>query len=69
VDGVGLAPSTVPDHLRILKASGVITGVISGQRIRYAPNPAALEPLAESVGTPTRPAGAICRRPDEKETP
>ena len=31
LDAIGLAQSTVPEHLRILKAAGVITGEISGR--------------------------------------
>ena len=45
VDQVGLAQSTTSEHLRILKAAGIITGEIDGPRICYSLNPAALEPL------------------------
>lgn len=45
VDEVGLAQSTTSEHLRILKAAGVITGEIDGPRVCYSLNPAALEPL------------------------
>mgnify|MGYP006160863253 CR=1 FL=1 len=44
VGAVGLAQSTVSEHLRILKAAGVITGEIDGPRVCYALNPAALRP-------------------------
>ncbi|PKP69497.1 metalloregulator ArsR/SmtB family transcription factor [Paracoccus kondratievae] len=67
VEAVGLAQSTVSEHLRILKAAGVITGEISGPRTCYALNPAALEPLAEFIGTLTAPSAAVCCMPDEKE--
>ncbi|MFN3884973.1 MAG: ArsR/SmtB family transcription factor [Rhodocyclaceae bacterium] len=67
VEAVGLAQSTVSEHLRILKAAGVITGEISGPRTCYALNPAALEPLAEFIGTLTAPSAAVCCVPDEKE--
>ncbi len=67
VDAVGLAQSTVSEHLRILKAAGVITGEISGPRTCYALNPAVLEPLAEFIGTLTPPRAAVCCTPDEKE--
>jgi ArsR family transcriptional regulator len=67
VDAVGLAQSTVSEHLRILKAAGVITGEISGPRICYALNPAALEPLGQFIGTLTAPSAAVCCVPDEKE--
>ena len=69
VDAVGLAQSTVSEHLRILKAAGVITGEISGPRTCYALNPAALQPLTDFINTLTPPAGAICFVPDEKEIP
>jgi ArsR family transcriptional regulator len=69
VDAVGLAQSTVSEHLRILKAAGVITGEISGPRTCYALNPAALEPLGEFIGALTPPAAAACCVPDPKEIP
>ncbi|PKQ05835.1 MAG: transcriptional regulator [Alphaproteobacteria bacterium HGW-Alphaproteobacteria-11] len=46
VDEVGLAQSTVSEHLRILKAAGIITGEIERPRICYSLNPASLLPLA-----------------------
>jgi ArsR family transcriptional regulator len=46
VDALGLAQSTVSEHLRILKATGLITGEIAHPRVCYALNPAALAPLA-----------------------
>lgn len=46
VDEVGLAQSTVSEHLRILKAAGVITGEIERPRVCYSLNPEALAPLA-----------------------
>lgn len=67
VDAVGLAQSTVSEHLRILKAAGVITGEISGPRICYALSPAALSPLTEFIGTLAPPVGDGCRVPNEKE--
>jgi ArsR family transcriptional regulator len=45
VDEIGLAQSTISEHLRILKAAGVITGDIERPRVCYSLNPAALEPL------------------------
>ena len=67
VEAVGLAQSTVSEHLRILKATGVITGEISGPRTCYALNPAALEPLAEFIGALAPPRGKDCFAPGEKE--
>lgn len=68
VGAVGLAQSTVSEHLRILKSAGVITGEIDGPRICYALNPAALTPLGDLIMSLTpSPAGACCI-PEEKET-
>jgi len=46
VDEVGLAQSTVSEHLRILKAAGIVTGEIERPRVCYSLNPARLRPLA-----------------------
>lgn len=46
VDEVGLAQSTVSEHLRILKAAGVIRGEIEHPRVCYSLNPDRLIPLA-----------------------
>ncbi len=67
VGAVGLAQSTVSEHLRILKAAGVITGEISGPRTCYALNPAALEPLADFICALAAPGSTVCLLPDEKE--
>ncbi len=45
VDEVGLAQSTVSEHLRILKASGLVVGTIERPRICYSLDPGALVPL------------------------
>lgn len=45
VDEVGLAQSTVSEHLRILKTAGLVQGAIEYPRICYSLNPAALAPL------------------------
>lgn len=45
VEEIGLAQSTTSEHLRILKAAGIISGEIEGPRVCYSLNPAALEPL------------------------
>lgn len=47
VEEIGLAQSTVSEHLRILKAAGVVIGEIERPRICYSLNPANLAPLAE----------------------
>ena len=45
VDVVGLAQSTVSEHLRILKASGIIIGEITRPRVCYSLNPQRLRPF------------------------
>ncbi len=45
VEEIGLAQSTTSEHLRILKAAGIITGEIEGPRVGYSLDPVALEPL------------------------
>ena len=45
VEKIGLAQSTTSEHLRILKAAGIITGEIEGPRVCYSLNPVALAPL------------------------
>ncbi len=45
VNEVGLAQSTVSEHLRILKASGVIIGEITRPRVCYSLNPERLSPI------------------------
>lgn len=46
VDQLGLAQSTVSEHLRILKSAGVITGEIERPRVCYSLNANQLRPLA-----------------------
>lgn len=45
VEAVGLAQSTVSEHLRILKDAGVIEGQIDPPRVCYSLSPGALQPL------------------------
>jgi ArsR family transcriptional regulator len=45
VDEIGLAQSTTSEHLRILKAAGIITGEVESPRVCYSLNTQALEPL------------------------
>ena len=45
VDAVGLAQSTVSEHLRILKAAGLIAGEIAGPRVCYALAPGGLDAM------------------------
>ncbi len=69
VDAVGLAQSTVSEHLRILKSAGVITGEISGPRVCYALNPEALSLLVEFVASLERPPSDACCVPEPKAAP
>ena len=46
VDVVGLAQSTVSEHLRILKASGIIIGEITRPRVCYSLNLAHFRPFS-----------------------
>lgn len=49
VDEVGLAQSTVSEHLRILKATGLVVGAIEHPRICYSLDPSALAPLKSLI--------------------
>lgn len=49
VDQVGLAQSTVSEHLRILKDAGLVTGAIDYPRVCYALDPSALAPLRQMI--------------------
>jgi len=70
VDEVGLAQSTVSEHLRILKAAGIVTGRIDYPRICYALDPAALAPLRALidaiVARPTEGDAACCHIPQTR---
>lgn len=50
VDVVGLAQSTVSEHLRILKASGIIVGEITRPRVCYSLNPLRLSHFKDFLG-------------------
>jgi len=66
VQAVGLAQSTVSEHLRILRAAGVIEGQIDPPRICYALAPGALAPLAALIAELDTPSGdrGCCVIPD-----
>ena len=68
VDAVGLAQSTVSEHLRILKASGVVTGEIDGPRVCYALDPSALAPLAKFISSLTPTTDGACWDPTDGDT-
>ena len=55
VDRIGLAQSTTSEHLRILKAAGIITGEVEGPRVCYSLNARALAPLRSFLDTVARP--------------
>ena len=73
VEEVGLAQSTVSEHLRILKAAGIITGAIERPRVCYSLNSNALRPLARLLGdifdraTRGELTGSICCSPNRVE--
>lgn len=46
---LGLAQSTVSEHLRILREAGLIQGEIEGPRTRYCVNPAGLAALKAGI--------------------
>jgi ArsR family transcriptional regulator, arsenate/arsenite/antimonite-responsive transcriptional repressor len=50
VDVIGLAQSTVSEHLRILKASGIIIGEITRPRVCYSLNLPRLRPFNDFLG-------------------
>lgn len=50
VDQMTLAQSTVSQHLKILKESGLIIGEIDGPKVCYGVNPVVLAQLKEFVG-------------------
>lgn len=67
VDAVGLAQSTVSEHLRILKAAGIITGEIDGPRVCYALNPPSPIPLTTFIASLKSAPGDACCVPGQKE--
>jgi len=69
VGAVGLAQSTVSEHLRILKAAGVITGEIDGPRVCYALNPSALTRLSAFIDSLVATDSDTCCTPDPEATP
>jgi ArsR family transcriptional regulator, arsenate/arsenite/antimonite-responsive transcriptional repressor len=51
VDHMELAQSTVSQHLKILKESGLIQGEVDGPKVCYCVNPASLSRLKKMVAT------------------
>lgn len=62
VDQVGLAQSTISEHLRILKDAGIVTGAIDYPRVCYSLDPSALAPIRGLID-------AIAARTPEDEAP
>lgn len=62
VEEIGLAQSTTSEHLRILKAAGIIVGEIERPRVCYSLAPTAFDPLRAFLGlvstTPGPPSDA-----------
>lgn len=75
VEEVGLAQSTVSEHLRILRAAGVVRGEAAPPRVCYHLNPESLRPLAALLDTIFRQeregelSGSICCPPGLCEPP
>ena len=51
VDNLPLAQSTVSQHLKILKESGLIQGEVDGPKVCYCVNVAKLQELKELIAT------------------
>jgi len=51
VEEIGLAQSTVSEHLRILKAAGLVQGEIEGPRTRYCVNRDGLAALKAGIAS------------------
>ena len=49
-DVLPLAPSTISQHVSILKEAGLIEGSSDVQRVCYCVNPARLEQLKQAIG-------------------
>jgi len=49
VEEIGLAQSTTSEHLRVLKAAGIVVGEIERPRVCYSLNVEALAPLAAFI--------------------
>jgi len=71
VDAIPRAQSTVSQHLKILKQSGLIRGEVDPPRVCYCLDPAALgnlQDLVAALGTPqdscTSPATLVTRKED-----
>ena len=51
VDKIGLAQSTTSEHLRILKAAGIISGEIDPPTVCYSLNAETIQPLIKFLDT------------------
>ena len=61
VEEIGLAASTTSEHLRILKAAGIISGEIERPRVCYSLNPSALLPLQTFLNSITSATKLVVR--------
>ena len=50
VDELPLAQATVSQHLKVLKAAGLVQGEIDGPRVCYCVNPVAVRRFKELIG-------------------
>jgi len=66
VSRMPLAQSTVSEHLRILKAAGLIVGEVDGPRVCYCIDAAALDRLKSLVQELPRPID-LSRQPESGE--
>lgn len=61
VEEIGLAASTTSEHLRILKAAGIITGEIERPRVCYSLNHSAVLPLLSFLNRVTESSRSTSR--------
>jgi len=59
-----LAQAALSEHLRIVKAAGVITGEIDGPRVCHALDQAVLTALTDFIAAQTPSGGGVCCMPD-----
>lgn len=65
---LGLAPSTVSEHLRILREAGLVTAREVPPARCFVPDPDALAPLQAFLEGLRRSRGSLCDPLDEPET-
>ena len=65
VDKIGLAQSTTSEHLRILKAAGIISGEIDPPTVCYSLNAETVKPLLKFLDAVSDYKPTSKRRPSE----